>query len=122
HLLGGFSGGQAEYVRVPFSDVGPIKIPAGIPDETVLFLSTIFPTGYMAAENCGIEEGDTVAVWDCGPVGQFAIQSAWLLGAGRVIAIDRFPERLLLAKTWGKAEVIDYEEVDSVIEVLRDAT
>jgi threonine dehydrogenase-like Zn-dependent dehydrogenase len=112
HMLGGFSGGQAEYVRVPFADVGPIVVPPGIPDEKVLFLSDIFPTGYMAAENCGIEEGDTVAVWGCGPVAQFAIQSAWMLGAGRVIAIDCVPERLALAQSVGKAETINFEEVD----------
>ena len=107
HLLGGFPGGQAEYLRVPFADVGPIKIPDGLPDEKVLFLSDIFPTGYMAAENCQIEEGDTVAIWGCGPVGQFAIKSAWMLGAGRVIAIDGVPERLAMAEREGKAEVID---------------
>jgi len=122
HMTGGYAGGQAEYARVPFADVGPMKVPDGLEDDKVLFLSDIFPTGYMAAENCGIEPGDTVAIWGCGPVGQFAIQSAWMLGAGRVIAIDRFPERLLLAKTWGRAEVINYEEVDSVLDVLRDAT
>ena len=122
HMLGGYAGGQAEYARVPFADVGPLKVPDGIEDEKVLFLSDIFPTGYFAAENCDIEPGDTVAVWGCGPVGQFAIQSAWMLGAGRVIAIDRFPERLLLAQTWGRAEVIDYEEVDSVLDVLKDMT
>jgi len=122
HMLGGYAGGQAEYARVPYADVGPLKVPDGIEDEKVLFLSDIFPTGYFAAENCDIEPGDTVAVWGCGPVGQFAIQSAWMLGAGRVIAIDRFPERLLLAKTWGRAEVIDYEEVDSVLDVLKDMT
>jgi threonine dehydrogenase-like Zn-dependent dehydrogenase len=88
HMLGGFPGGQAEYLRVPFADVGPLKIPDGMPDEQVLFLSDIFPTGYMAAENAEIEEGDTVAVWGCGPVGQFTIKSAWMFGAGRVIAID----------------------------------
>src|SRR5881409_4428462 len=93
HMLGGYAGRQAEYVRVPFADVGPITIPDGMPDEQVLFLSDIFPTGYMAAENCNIQSGDTVAVWGCGPVGQFAIRSAFLLGAERVIAIDRFPER-----------------------------
>ena len=109
HMLGGFSGGQAEYVRVPFSDIGPIKIPAGIPDEKVLFLSDIFPTGYMAAENCQIKPGDTVAVWGCGPVGQFTIQSAWMLGAGRVIAIDCIPERLKMAEEWGRAESINFE-------------
>jgi threonine dehydrogenase-like Zn-dependent dehydrogenase len=110
HLLGGFAGGQAEYVRVPFADVGPIKIPAGLKDEQVLFLSDIFPTGYMAAENCGIEPGDVVAVWGCGPVGQFAIQSAWMLGAERVVAIDRLPERLEMARTHGKAETINFSE------------
>lgn len=122
HMMGGYAGGQAEYARVPFADVGPLKVPDGLEDEKVLFLSDIFPTGYMAAENCNIQPGDTVAVWGCGPVGQFAIQSAWMLGAERVIAIDRFPERLLLAQTWGKAETLDYEEVDSVLDVLRDMT
>lgn len=112
HMLGGFAGGQAEYVRVPFADVGPLKIPNGLPDEQVLFLSDIFPTGWMAAENCGIEEGDTVAIWGCGPVGQFAIQSAWMQGAGRVIAIDRVPERLEMARTHGKAETIHATEDD----------
>src|SRR5690348_2773023 len=98
HLLGGFAGGQAEYARVPFADVGPIKIENGFTDEQVLFLSDIFPTGYMAAEACDIKQGDTIAVWGCGPVGQFAIKSAFLLGAERVIAIDRFPERLRMAR------------------------
>ena len=92
--------GRPNILRVPFADVGPIKIESDLPDEKVLFLSDIFPTGYMAAENAGIEKGDTVAVWGCGPVAQFAIQSAWMLGAGRVIAIDRVPERLEMA---GKA-------------------
>lgn len=110
HMLGGYPGGQAEYLRVPHADVGPIKIPDGIPDNQVLFLSDIFPTGYMAAENADIEPGDTVAIWGCGPVGQFAIRSAWMFGAGRVIAIDRFPERLAMAAQ-GKAETIDYEQV-----------
>ncbi len=109
HMLGGFAGGQAEYVRVPFADVGPIKIPSGLRDEQVLFLSDIFPTGYMGAENCEMERGDTVAVWGCGPVGQFAIQSAWMLGAGRVIAIDRVPERLHMAEKHGLAETINFE-------------
>lgn len=122
HMTGGYAGGQAEYARVPFADVGPLKVPDGMSDEKVLFLSDIFPTGYFAAENCNIQPGDTVAIWGCGPVGQFAIQSAWMLGAERVIAIDRFPERLLLAQSWGRAEIIDYEEVDSVIDVLRDMT
>jgi len=106
HMLGGFPGGQAQYLRVPFADVGPLKIESNLSDEQVLFLSDIFPTGYMAAENCGIEPGDTVAVWGCGPVGQFAIKSAWMLGAGRVIAIDAVPERLRLAETQGKAETV----------------
>jgi threonine dehydrogenase-like Zn-dependent dehydrogenase len=122
HMMGGYAGGQAEYVRVPFADIGPLKIPEGLDDEQVLFLSDIFPTGYMAAENCDIKPGDTVAVWGCGPVAQFAIQSAWWLGAERVIAIDRFPERLLLAQTWGRAEVIDYEQVDSVVDTLTEMT
>lgn len=111
HLTGGFAGGQAEYVRVPFADVGTIKIPNGLTDEQVLFLSDIFPTGYMAAENCDIKPGDTVAVWGCGPVGQFTIRSCFLLGADRVIAIDRFPERLRMAAQGG-AETINYEEED----------
>jgi threonine dehydrogenase-like Zn-dependent dehydrogenase len=111
HLTGGYAGGQAEYVRVPYSDVGPIVIPDGIEDEKVLFLSDILPTGWMAAENCDIKPTDTVAVWGCGPVGLFAVQSAFALGAHRVIAIDHFPRRLALAKSMG-AEVIDFEEVD----------
>jgi len=121
HLLGGFAGGQAEYARVPFADVGPIKIENGFTDEQVLFLSDIFPTGYMAAEACNIEPGDTVAVWGCGPVGQFAIQSAFLLGAERVIAIDRFPERLRMAREKSGAQTINYEETD-VLEALRETT
>jgi len=121
HLYGGYAGGQAEYARVPFADVGPIKVPDGLTDEQVLFLSDIFPTGYMAAENCNIQRGDTVAVWGCGPVGQFAIQSAYLLGAERVIALDRFPERLRMAAEQSKAEVFNYEGVD-VVEVLKQMT
>jgi threonine dehydrogenase-like Zn-dependent dehydrogenase len=97
---------------VPFADIGPLKIESDLPDEKVLFLSDIFPTGYMAAENCGIEPGDTVAVWGCGPVAQFAIQSAWMLGAGRVIAIDCVAERLHMAEKHGKAETINFEEQD----------
>ncbi len=114
HMMGGYSGGQAEYLRVPFADVGPLKIPKEIPDEDekVLFLSDIFPTGYMAAENCDIEPGDTVAIWGCGPVGQFTIKSVYLLGAERVIAIDRVPERLRMAREQGGAETINYEAVD----------
>jgi threonine dehydrogenase-like Zn-dependent dehydrogenase len=121
HMTGGFAGGQAEYLRVPFADVGPLKIPDGIPDEKVLFLSDAFPTGYMAAENADIEGGDTVAIWGCGPVGQFAIQSAWMLGAGRVIAIDNVPERLKLAETAGKAETINFNDVN-VYDQLQEMT
>jgi threonine dehydrogenase-like Zn-dependent dehydrogenase len=122
HLTGGYAGGQAEYARVPFADVGPIKIENGLTDEQVLFLSDIFPTGYMAAEQCNIQPGDTIAIWGCGPVGQFAIKSAWLLGADRVIAIDNVPERLRMASEEGKAEVINDSEVDSVMEVLNEMT
>ena len=111
HLTGGYAGGQAEYVRVPYSDVGPIVIPDGIDDDKVLFLSDILPTGWMAAENCQIEPGDTVAVWGCGPVGLFSIQSAFVQGAQRVIAIDHHPRRLELAKSQG-AQIINYEEVN----------
>jgi threonine dehydrogenase-like Zn-dependent dehydrogenase len=112
HMLGGFAGGQAEFLRVPFADVGPLKIPSELRDEQVLFLSDIFPTGYMAVENCQMEPGDTVAVWGCGPVGQFTIQSAWMLGAGRVIAIDRVPERLHMAEVHGRAETLNFEKED----------
>ncbi len=121
HLLGGYAGGQAEYARVPFADIGPIKVPDSLSDEQVLFLSDILPTGFMAAENCGIQPGDTVAVWGCGPVGQFAIASAFLLGAERVIAIDRFQERLRLAATALDAEPVDYTE-DNVLELLKEMT
>jgi threonine dehydrogenase-like Zn-dependent dehydrogenase len=121
HLLGGYAGGQAEYVRVPFADVGPIKVPQHLTDEQVLFLSDIFPTGYMAAEACNIQRGDTVAVWGCGPVGLFAIASAFILGAERVIGIDRFPERLRKAARNTNAETLDYEQVD-VLEALREMT
>jgi threonine dehydrogenase-like Zn-dependent dehydrogenase len=109
HMTGGYSGGQAEYVRVPFSDVGPIVIPEGVEDDKVLFLSDILPTGWQAAEFAQIEPGDTVAVWGCGPVGLFSIQSAFLMGASRVIAIDHFPRRLELAKKFG-AEIVNFEE------------
>ncbi|HEY2115579.1 MAG TPA: zinc-dependent alcohol dehydrogenase [Candidatus Angelobacter sp.] len=121
HMLGGYAGGQAQYARVPFADVGPLRIPAGIPDEQVVFLSDIFPTGYMGAENCNIKPGDTVAIWGCGPVGQFAIRSAFILGAERVIAIDRFDYRLQLAGEAG-AEIINYEEVEDVVQLLKDMT
>lgn len=121
HMLGGYAGGQAQFVRVPFADVGPLKVSKDIPDDKVLFLSDIFPTGYMGAVNCNIQRGDTVAIWGCGPVGQFAIRSAFLLGAGRVIAIDRFPERLRLAEAAG-AETLNYAEVDDLIQTLKDMT
>ena len=122
HMMGGFAGGQAEYVRVPFADVGPIKIENGIPDEQVLFLSDIFPTGYMGAEMCNIQPGNVIAVWGCGPVGQFAIASAYLLGAERVIAIDRFPYRLQMARERARAwETINYEE-ENVLERLKELT
>lgn len=120
HLLGGYAGGQAEYARVPFADVGPMKVPDGLSDEQVLFLTDIFPTGYMAAENCDIEPGDTVAIWGCGPVGQFAIRSAFMFGAERVIAIDCVPERLQMAVQSG-AEIINFEAVDAG-EALKEMT
>jgi len=122
HMLGGFAGGQAEYVRVPFADIGPLKVPAGVADEKVLFLSDIFPTGYMGAEMCDIKPGDTVAVWGCGPVGQFAIASAKMLGAERIIAIDRIAERLSMARNHaGATDTIDYEDVD-VYDMLMELT
>jgi len=121
HLTGGYAGGQAEYARVPYADIGPLVVPPELPDDKVLFLSDILPTGYMAAEACGIVPGDVVAVWGCGPVGQFAIQSAYLLGAERVIGIDRFPERLAMARDLSKAEVLNYEEVD-IADALRQMT
>jgi threonine dehydrogenase-like Zn-dependent dehydrogenase len=120
HMYGGYAGGQAEYVRVPLADVNPMKVPDGLEDEQVLFLTDIFPTGYMAAENGNIQGGDTVAVWGCGPVGQFAIRSAYLLGAERVIAIDRIPSRLRMAEDGG-AETFNMEEVD-VFEAVREVT
>ncbi|WP_254568441.1 zinc-dependent alcohol dehydrogenase [Oscillatoria sp. HE19RPO] len=120
HLLGGYAGGQAQYVRVPFADTAALKIPEGMTDKQVLFLTDIFPTGYQAAEHCNIQPGDTVAIWGCGPVGQFAIRSAYMLGADRVIAIDRVPERLAMARE-GKAETINYEEIDAG-EALKEMT
>ncbi len=120
HLTGGFAGGQAEYARVPFADVGTLKVPSTLSDEQVLFLSDIFPTGYMGAEMCDIKPGDTVAVWGCGPVGQFSIKSAFLLGAERVIGIDRIPERLRMAEASG-AETINYEE-ENTYEALMEMT
>lgn len=121
HLTGGYAGGQAEYARVPYADVGPLLVPEDMSDDKVLFLSDILPTGYMAAEACDIKPGDIVAVWGCGPVGQFAIQSAYLLGAERVIAIDRFPERLAMARDLSKAEVLNYEEID-ILDALQQMT
>jgi threonine dehydrogenase-like Zn-dependent dehydrogenase len=114
HLYGGYAGGQAEYVRVPFADIGPYKVPDSVDDEHALFLSDIFPTGYQAAENCAIRPGDTVAVWGCGPVGLFAIQSAYLLGAERVIALDDVPARLKLAAERCRAETLRFDEIDVV--------
>jgi threonine dehydrogenase-like Zn-dependent dehydrogenase len=121
HMYGGYPGGQAEYVRVPFADVGPIKIYEDVRDEQVLFLSDIFPTGFMAAENCNIQPGDTIAVWGCGPVGLLAMKSAFMLGAERVIAIDRIKSRLRKAADDCGAETINYEEVD-VLDALKEMT
>ncbi len=121
HLTGGYAGGQAEYARVPFADVGPLKVPDGMTDEQALFLSDILPTGYMGAEMCDIRPGDIVAIWGAGPVGQFAIVSAFLLGAERVIAIDRFPYRLQMAREKAGAETINYEETD-VLDALKEMT
>ncbi len=122
HMMGGFAGGQAEYVRVPFADVGPLKVPEHLEDEQVLFLSDIFPTGYMAAENCDIHAGDTVAVWGCGPVGQFAIKSAFMLGAEKVIAIDHIPARLQEAESANEnLTTINFDDVE-VYDKLKDLT
>jgi len=121
HMMGGYAGGQAQYARVPYADVGPIKVPEQLSDEQVLFLSDIFPTGYMAAENGDIKQGDVVAVWGCGPVGQFAIRSAYMLGAERVIAIDLVPERLDMADR-GHAQIVDYGKTDDIVEVLKQMT
>ncbi len=123
HIYGGYAGGQAQYARVPFADVGPLKIENDLPDEKVLFLSDIFPTGYQAAENAGIQHGDTVVVWGCGPVGLFSIASAYMLGAVKVIAIDRIPERLRLAREYCGATTVDYSDDDvTIVEALRDLT
>jgi threonine dehydrogenase-like Zn-dependent dehydrogenase len=121
HLTGGYAGGQAEYARVPFADVGPIKVEDGIPDDQALLLSDILPTGYMGAEMCDIQPGDVIAVWGAGPVGQFAIASAYMLGAERVIAIDRFEYRLRMARERAGADTINYEEAD-VVEALKEIT
>ncbi|HVF84686.1 MAG TPA: alcohol dehydrogenase catalytic domain-containing protein, partial [Abditibacteriaceae bacterium] len=120
HLFGGYNGGQAEYVRVPYSDVNPLKIPEGMTDEQVLFLTDIFPTGYMAADNCEIEPGDTVAIWGAGPVGQFAIRSAYLLGAKNVISIDNIPDRLEMARQGG-AQTLNFDTVN-VLQELKEMT
>lgn len=121
HMFGGYAGAQAEYVRVPFADFGALKVPEGVPDEKLLPISDAFPTGYMGADLCGIQPGDIVAVWGCGPVGQFAMRSAYMLGAERVIGIDRFVERLQLARDFAKAETINYEQVDAG-EALKEMT
>lgn len=121
HMYGGYAGGQAEYIRVPFADTNSLVIPKGIEDEKVLFLSDIFPTGYMAAENCNIQRGNTVAVWGAGPVGQMAIRSAFLLGAERVIAIDHYEGRLKMARDAG-AETINFEDVDAISDELKFRT
>ncbi|MGH9348866.1 MAG: zinc-dependent alcohol dehydrogenase [Vicinamibacterales bacterium] len=120
HMMGGYAGGQAQYARVPYADVGPFKVPRSLSDEQVLFLTDIFPTGYMAAENCEISKGDTIAVWGCGPVGQFAIRCAFLLGAGRVIAIDHVSERRLMAAQAG-ADTLDAHD-SHLFYHLRDMT
>jgi len=122
HMMGGFAGGQAQYVRVPFANVGPLKVPDELADEQVLFLSDILPTGYMGAEMCNIQPGDVIAVWGCGPVGQFAIASALMLGAERVIAIDRIPYRLKMAREMaGATDILNYEQVE-IQEALKELT
>ena len=121
HAFGGYAGSHAEYIRVPYADNGSFKVPEGVNDEAAVFTSDAFPTGFMAADMCGIEQGDTVVVWGAGGVGQMAMQSAYLLGAERVIAIDRIPDRLEKARTYANAEVLNYEEVD-VLEALREMT
>jgi len=121
HIYGGYAGGQAEYVRVPYADVGAFVVSNELPDEQLLFLSDILPTGWMAAEACNIQSNDTVAVWGCGPVGQFAIRSAFLLGASRVIAIDRYVDRLAMAAEAG-AETLNYNEVTDVYEAVKELT
>ena len=114
HLHGGFAGGQAQYVRVPFADVGALPIADEVTDEQAIFLSDIFPTAWMAVENCGLQPGDSVAIWGCGPVGLLAMRSAWLQGAGRVFALDHVPERLEMARSQAKAEPLDYRGTDAV--------
>lgn len=122
HLFGGYCGGQAEYARVPYANVGLFKVPKGLADEKVLFLTDIFPTGYMAAENCDIERGDTVAIWGAGPVGQFVAKSARLLGAENIIVIDRVLERLLMAEKFADAQTINFDEENDVVQRLKDMT
>jgi threonine dehydrogenase-like Zn-dependent dehydrogenase len=122
HMTGGYAGGQAEYARVPFADFGPMKVPEDLSDEQVLFLTDILPTGYMGAEMCNIQPGDTIAVWGCGPVGQFAIASAYMLGAEKVIAIDNVPYRLQMAREKAGAITINFDEVDSIVNVLKELT
>lgn len=118
HVMGGYAGGQAEYVRVPFADVGPLKLPDGVGYEQALFLSDVFPTGYQALDVCGLEGGEVVAVWGAGPVGQFAVKSAWMLGAARVVVIDRLPERLEMAAADGRTETLNFED-DDVLDELK---
>ena len=121
HMLGGYAGGQAQYARIPFADVGPIKVPQGMKDEEVLFLSDIFPTGYQAADHCDIQEGDIVGVWGCGPVGQMAIRSALMLGAEKVIAIDHYSGRLRMAEGLDRVRTVNFDDVD-VYEQVMDLT
>jgi len=121
HAFGGYAGGQAQYARIPYADVGPVKVPESLTDEQVLFLTDIFPTGYQAADYCNIKPGDTVAVWGAGPVGLFAMKSAQMLGAGRVIAIDRFPERLAMAARFADVETLNYADED-VTDQLKEIT
>src|SRR5436190_19573797 len=120
HSTGGYDGGQAELVRVPFADVGPMKIPDDMDDESVLFLSDIFPTGYQGAEMGEIKPGETVVVFGCGPVGLFAAKSAWLLGAGRVISVDHVPERLEFARRFAASETIDFRQLSDVVGELKE--
>lgn len=120
HTTGGYDGGQAEYVRVPFADVGPMRIPDDMDDESVLFLSDILPTGYQAAEMGEIKGGETVVVFGCGPVGLFAMRSAWLLGASRVIAVDHVPYRLAFAERYAKVETVNFKEVDDIVTYLKE--
>jgi threonine dehydrogenase-like Zn-dependent dehydrogenase len=122
HITGGYAGGQAEYVRVPMADVAPMLVPENLTDEEVLFLSDIFPTGYQGAEQCGIRGGETIAIWGAGPVGYFAIQSAKVLGAEKIIVIETVPERMELARRVGATDIIDFEKDDvyeRIIEITR---